>query len=513
MERARRRVAGVCPIGWLVLCTVLSPAVVAESAPITAPAPGTTADLRQALQTSLRRGAPDTTADSLATLRTIVDSPAFPSLTAAEQHVAISAAAQVALRAHDDLLALDLSRRATALPEQDIDDWRTRLHAANRLRRADDEVAATLAIGHQWGRALFTESDYIILQTAQDARNQHVGEPRLALLQWLYEQRWHLRDGDDPSQLWRDLSLHLLEAHSTEQARDVASHVTGPYQIVAMQADERFAKLVRFSYLSGDVRKAADERIRRLTEQVREHPRSLEHVVWLAGALLVRLRDAEVLAATDDPFRAIESEQGASSRFIDTEDQAGWIYDVRARALRDLGRNDEALELLRRAAAWPVKHDTVSHAINLASLLAELAHPQEALQALPDPGGASDYGRLMLAEVHLKVAAQLNDASAVDSAFQEAKQYLAASPEVLLHLLIIAGKNDEAARFLRDQLQDPEQRVDALIDIQSYVDTQVPPMVRDWRARLKAVCERPEVRSAIARVGAVRSYPLRPSGI
>jgi tetratricopeptide (TPR) repeat protein len=309
--------------------------------------------------------------------------------------------------------------------------------------------------------------------------------------------------------LWRDLSLHLLETGHEQQARDVASHVMAPYELVAMQADNRFHTLVRSAYVSGNARKAADEEIRMRRDAVSQQPRSLERVVALGTALLRRLRAKDVVDLTEGVMRNLESKAPGTIPYDDIDSQLGWIYNLRARALRDFRRNDEALELLRRAANTASTQNPVSHTINLAIFLCDLDRPQDALAGLPDPEKASDYGRLMIAQVRVMAATELGDVNETERALTEAQRYSRASLSSFQRLLVIAGKDREAGDLLLARLQDPERRADALIDVQNYVDPPAPPTVLEWRSHAKAIRERADVRALIGQIGKISDYPLR----
>jgi tetratricopeptide (TPR) repeat protein len=184
-----------------------------------------------------------------------------------------------------------------------------------------------------------------------------------------------------------------------------------------------------------------------------------------------------------------------------------WVIDARARALEALGRYDEALALLREAREES-KQDLVSHALNLANLLAELNRPQEALAALPPLDSASAYGHVVAAGVQVMAAAESEDRAGLDAALALLRAQERDNPRSLVEALVIAGRDDEAAAELVARLADPHRRSDALVDLQDYADHPAPALVTGWRQRLLALRARPDVHRAVEACGRIRSYPI-----
>jgi hypothetical protein len=75
--------------------------------------------------------------------------------------------------------------------------------------------------------------------------------------------------------------------------------------------------------------------------------------------------------------------------------------------------------------------------------------------------------------------------------------------------LVSVNRLDEAARLLISRLENPEQRLGALMEVQQYQEYPSSPVrAAEWQRRWKAVCERPDLKHAIAKVGNIGAYPL-----
>lgn len=384
----------------------------------------------------------------------------------------------------------------------EYEEWSKRLAAAVKSHDVIQEVLCVTTIGRRWTWALPTLPHSMIERAANDSEHARLGEPRIEMLQMLYEQRWKHRDGSEPSSWWLQLSLSLLERNKPDEAFEVAAHITDPYTLIAMQADNRYRPIARSQFVERDVMKAARNELEWRRTASDRAPLSLSGVVGVARALMHLHRYDDAVRLTDGVVQHKESVP-----YDDLPQQFPWILYYRARALSALGRYDEAIALMRRASEES-KQDLVSQPLNLAYALASLNRPQEALAALPPLQGASVYGHLVAALTRVMAASELNDSADLAAALEELRGHVAEYPSMLQQALIVAGKQDEAAARLMSRLSDPELRTDALVELQDYADTPAPPRVVQWREQLKALRDRPDVRHEIAAQGRVRSYPL-----
>jgi tetratricopeptide (TPR) repeat protein len=201
---------------------------------------------------------------------------------------------------------------------------------------------------------------------------------------------------------------------------------------------------------------------------------------------------------------------GSQPAYDDINDDLIWILNNRAIALGGLGRRDEELELLIRAARRPEHGDpNVSQAINLGQFYCDLGRPKDALFAILDVEKTSPYGQSQLETVHLCAALQLGDKDAAASALNYLKDHQADSPRTYQSALVLVGDYDGAAALLIQRLNDPSMRADALTEVQNYMD----PADLEWpvksRERFRVVVNRDDVQKAIHKVGRIESFNLR----
>jgi hypothetical protein len=67
---------------------------------------------------------------------------------------------------------------------------------------------------------------------------------------------------------------------------------------------------------------------------------------------------------------------------------------------------------------------------------------------------------------------------------------------------------DAAAQWLLTRLRDPELRGYALLEIQDYADTSMPPRAKELRARRKNLNARQDVHAAVGAVGRRETFHI-----
>ena len=385
--------------------------------------------------------------------------------------------------------------------------WRDRLAAAVKQHDAPEEVLCLTTIGRRWNWALTTLPRPLVEQSAWDSEWARVGPSRIDMLQMLYAVRWVYADGSEPSRWWLQLSLSLLDRNQTDEAVSVAAHVTDPYALIAMQADNRYKRIARSEFVQRDVLKAAKADLERRQAAATRSPRELSRINDVARALLRLHQYDAVLQLTDPVLRAMDAADTGSAPYDDVKHELPWSFDARADAMVALGRYDEGVALLRRAVQES-KDDPLSFSLNLASLLARLDHPQEALAAVPDLKHASAYGRAKASFVQVQIASQLSDTAQLETALAELRTQAQKFPTIFERALLVADRNDEAAAQLTARLADPELRSDALVSVQDYADPPAPPRVLTWRQRELALRARADVQRAIDAYGHIRRYQI-----
>ena len=380
------------------------------------------------------------------------------------------------------------SEEATAEYKQ----WSDRLAAAAKHHDAADELLCVTTIGRRWTWALNTLPHPLIEQAASESERARIVIVRAGVV--------------------GELSLDLLEHNRQQEAFAVAAHITDPYALVGLQADNRYKRIAKSEFVERDILKATRKELEQRQAAARQRPRDLSRVVQVARGFMLLHRYDEVLKLTDPVLQGKQAATPESSPYEDLQREFPWILNVRARALSALGRYDETVALLRRACQES-SEDLVSHSLNLASFLAALNRPQEALAAIPPLEHASVYGHAVAAWVRVVVASELDDAAGLEAALDDLRAHARDYPGTRESALIIAGREDEAAATLVARLSDPDLRTDALVELQDYADNPGPARAIGWRERQKAVRSRPEIRQAVGAYGRIRAYAVPGVGL
>jgi beta-barrel assembly-enhancing protease len=444
---------------------------------------------------------------ALPSLTAVIESPAFEYLTAQRRHDLLTSASGVAMQLDEYDVAQSYSRRACAMPNAQTLDWQIRLYASFRLNDMPDAAVALTQIAKQSTKDFADVEDSMIFRILADLKKSPTAAAQsFDLLAALYEAKWKIDGQIEPSSVWRDYALTLLERGKVKEANQVAHRVRQPSSLISMRVDKRFDPITKMSPEIFNIDKAVELDIAILRGIVGKSPRSLQPVIELTYALLKARRYDEVLALTE----AVTQNTDSGKPAYDDKENLIWILNNRAIALGGLGRRDEQLELLIRAARRPEHgNPNVSQAINLGEYYCELGRPKDALFAILDVQEVSPYGRLQLESVRHCAALQLNDKEAAASALSYIKEHQADSLRTYQSALVDAQDLDAAAALLIQRLNTVSMRSDVLTEIQNYNDPADLPSLVTSRDLFAAIIARDDVQQAVNKVGRIESFNLR----
>ncbi|QWP78126.1 hypothetical protein J5226_06945 [Lysobacter sp. K5869] len=436
--------------------------------------------------------------------------PAFAELPAAARHTALAAAGRAALQTDDMPRAADLYRRATQAGD-DADDWYRLALIESELERPEAAAQAFIHLTEHWPEALakVDESTVFRLQYLLPRGS----DTRLDLLQALFAANWTSRTSD-PSTIWLSLTEMLVDRDRRDEARAVAKRVVGPIQVVALRSDKRFDFMVAADSWALNVDNASRRQLELLRQQAEVQPRSLDARSQLGYALLIAGLDDEALALNDEVKQRIADAPAAQPPYDDPREQA-WLMNTASIALRRQGRIAPGIAELERASRLgDADEPNVSQTLNLAEAYCRVARPDDALATLDRVGDSlTGYARMIVHNIRACVATAKRDTAATDTALRYLREHRSEGNQVYLEALLRAGRLDDAARTLSEQLASREDRLDALTWLQEYRVSENPlPGDVALREARKTLLAREDVQAEVAKVGRIGRYAIYGEG-
>jgi hypothetical protein len=485
----------------------------ASAPPATRPAsPSQGPSAGQRLDAALRLIANQQFDEGLAALRAVIDARSFASLPGDDQYHALLAAGRAEMGFQRWPLARGFMARAAAMPQASADDELALVTIGSQLHDQPLIAQSLTAVARRWpARLREIDEDYLTAVLAAQAKLPRA--TALALLQSLYAADFKLKWDVEPSESWRDLMRLLIEQGRQSEAVEVSARITDPIVLIQIRADRRFDAVVAAHPDRFDAEAAADRQIRWLQAKDEGGADSLRIKALLMAALMRRHHAAAGLAIADEAIAEIRDTNYPERRFVDYLAEFGELLTERAFVLLDLGLWDAGVAQLKTAAGeFEHDRDNVGAAIDLAQIECDLARPAEARSVLAQiTEGLSPYGQMQVEGVRLDIATQEGDAAQVERSLLYLSAHRGDAPVSYLIDLIVANQPERAAAELRRQLLDPDTRQVALGNVQTYTAGQDTPRDLEMRARWQSVLARPDVQSAIAKVGRVESYDLEGS--
>ncbi len=448
-------------------------------------------------------------------IQPVIHAKHFDRLPSAEQYRALLTAAKLSFTLKEPQLEYESRVRLLALPEATSDDRLSRVGAAARLDDIHEVVTSLTELVETNPERLDQSRDPFIFRVLNDANTQLPHGSTLPVLRALYAAHWKLKWDQEPSALWRDLALLLLEQNRLTEAIDVSSHVTDEYAVISMRADHRFDAVIAANPARFDVDVAFKRHLEHFQAAAERAPKSLTPRVVVINLLMQQQHYGAALAAADGLVAEIQARNNAKQWYDDFGEQYVWLLDSRSRVLRRVGRWDEGIDQLA-AASWVLNKDgkNVSQVINLGELYCDLGNPKDALGTLVRLGtDMSPYGRMQEADVRLDAAIQLKDAEQTQEWLTFAKEDRADAPRTYETALLRTNDVDTAAKWLIERLEDRDQRSAALLSIQDYAVPLRTPRQVELNKKRAALLARSDVQAEIQKVGRIEKYDLEGLGL
>jgi tetratricopeptide (TPR) repeat protein len=447
-------------------------------------------------------------------IQEIIHAKDFDRLPSTEQYRALTVAAKLAVNLKHPKLEFESRVRLVALPEATAQDRALRVDAAYRLQDTGEIIIGLTDLAKKNPERLDKSAEPFIIYWIGEGKRKLPHSATLPLLQALYAAHWKVEWNQEPSGFWRDLVLLLLEQHRLAEAVDVSTHITEEYAVISMRADRRFDAVVAAAPAHFDVDAAFKHNLQAFQSAAQQAPQSLAPQQAVADLLLEQQHDAASLAVADGMLAEIRSNSDPKQWYEDYAEQYVWILDNRSRALRRLGRWDEAVDQLKEASFVLNKSgENVSQVINLGELYCDLGRPIEAREALKRLGvKISAYGLMQEASVRLDAAVQLDDTEQTAKWLGFIRDHRVDAPRTYQSALLLVNDSDTAAMWLIERLQDPDLRSTTLLSIQDYAVSALTPRQAELRKRTRALIARPDVQVEIQKVGRIEKYDLEEIG-
>ncbi|MBI3438679.1 MAG: hypothetical protein HY054_08545 [Proteobacteria bacterium] len=305
----------------------------------------------------------------------------------------------------------------------------------------------------------------------------------------------------------------LLLHNQVAQARARLDGVVDPQAILTIRINKIYDPLRSDSAFERhlDVESVANESIARARRAVADHPRQLSAVVGLARALRDVGRSREALDVIERVLPAARAEQAAQS-FDDLEEQLQWLLNEKADLLYDLGRNDEARSIyLESVSANGGGGSNANQAVEFAGLLNAEGRATDALQVLQTLlPHLNSYGELLRQSERACAAEQLHDPATQNAALAILRAHEMDNPGALAHALLCMNDIDGAAALMIRRLANPVERERAILALQPFrhLETRHLPLEAVELQRLAQVRARPDVQAALSAVGRIEQSPL-----
>lgn len=371
------------------------------------------------------------------------------------------------------------------------------------------EVAAQNVPGVGWAELRELLPRELVYGALQEMNAGGQADLRVRLARSLFHIGWP--GGGDPHapDFFRTILLEDRLAHGdTDAAANLAAGLSSHTRILELIVQPRYDAVLEPGRDRLDVLREALAENDRSTQEAAsrsegDHRRILDRAYFLRGVG----RNEEAMAllrpfAADVPGTAFASEEGV------------WLINEAAYSLLALDRGDEAVALMRQLAELPLSEipELIGPVINYAEILQETGRPAEALEHASRLGReagdySNDYGKMWIASAIVCSLQQLDRGAEAASHLARLRENSNVNPGALMKAYLCLGDEGSAADLMVTRLEsdDPE---DAILALQDYSLSRGPAQTGGAYDRLVALRQRPEVRAALEHVGRVLTLPL-----
>lgn len=480
-------------------------ALIATWAIVASPASTAPAETVEQATARLAAAVKDGKCDIAAPLgRTLIATPELPEDTTAWIYLVL---VLCEVEAHNSQEALALAVRGTALASAADELWHLRFYLQLSHKDLPAAIGTLEALEKASGAALSAIKMDLIYELKRLLKDAPASLRRRFLLVMT-------NPAYDPPDLMgnkdafaEELAHMHVAAGELDEARRLLATLRSPQWIGRAQIDPRLRGVFE---APADIRAVAERELAYYRSQMSLMPDRLRPVMEAAALLRMLNRPDEALTiVTRARNRATRDED-----YVDQQDTLAWIHNELASIHRQLGDYDGMVAALR--AGGEVQEGSganVSQIINLASAQDVFGRSADALETIAvidrEKRSVSGYGRMLTERVQLCALAQLQRMDEARTHLAYIRAHVKDAPAVLAEAQLCLGDLDGAAAAFIARLDDPEQRVEALIDAADYDDPKFPAPDTPAKRNGEEMLERPDVKAALERAGGKPRFNLQ----
>lgn len=371
------------------------------------------------------------------------------------------------------------------------------------------ETASRNVPGLGWARLRHLFDREMVGPLLGRLQREHQESKRVRLAQALFRIGWPGGDDVEMADYIRSILVDdRVRQHDDTAAVNYAIGIVTPAQILPMIVQTRYDPVVapgrdRIALLQ----EVLAQRDRATAQALAADSQNLRRVLDRVNLLRSLGRNEEALALIAPLTHDVRATAA-------TGDEGKWLINGGAYAMLALGRNDEAVALMRRLVALPIGADgrLISQFINHAEILASAGHYAEALAHArmlerEHASYANDYGKMWISAAIVCALAGLDRSAEAAPQLERMRAQSDVNPAALTRAYLCVGDDDAAAALMIHRLQssDPES---AVLALQNYALSHGVGQEGPLYTRLTALRDRPDVREALGRVGHVLTLPI-----
>lgn len=364
---------------------------------------------------------------------------------------------------------------------------------------------------------------YIHNQLRYSANSQ---ELRYEFLRTLFEYKYVPRNPFFTADtMLLDYAAMAIDRGDNHDTAAILSRITEPGIILQARIDKRFDAIRQSGEFETflDLENAADRYILKMEALVHEWPEYANGYAYYSRALLGAWRIQDALDVIE-PIGLKVRAPGAEDEFVDLEFNKSMVLSAYSHALYVKEYPEQSMDMFQEAVDSPESDDiNIIHSLNFAAGLLYSGEFERVFEHISefDYSSANRIGR-MWARTLIVCA---NAMSGTHGDYSAAMAYLVANeidnPGALIEALLCTNDIEAAATHLSRRIQDPDQRILALVYLQDYrgpTDIPAEPHEHETldglspghilRHRFDRLREREDLLAVVNKYGRIEEVPL-----